>query len=353
MRWLAIVALLAALLLGALLWLSQAFGGSALKPELEALLSDRTGLTAHIDGELQWRYLWPTAVTLSQVRATDGSDTAPITEAWTLDSIRLEIDTGSLLRAPRNPQRWAVLAFQIEGLRGERGAVGTGDSERFSMPDFWIRQLRPDSAAPFAARLRYATTETGELELDLAGRLRFVPSERRMLFEPLKLSGNIVTGTCRADLALQVADQRPGALAAAGADGVLDLFRWRTTDWDASCELAELNLGSERFPGATLTTRNQAGAAKLSLGMPAFFGGEGSLAINIDGTLPDGTAIKNEAKARLVEILEGMSRLDREVLVMRHFEGMSSSDVANQLGIDIEAARKRYQRALARLKAVV
>ena len=72
-----------------------------------------------------------------------------------------------------------------------------------------------------------------------------------------------------------------------------------------------------------------------------------------DGTLPDGTAIKNEAKARLVEVLEGMSRLDREVLVMRHFEGMSSSDVAAQLGIDVETARKRYQRALVRLKAAV
>ena len=38
--------------------------------------------------------------------------------------------------------------------------------------------------------------------------------------------------------------------------------------------------------------------------------------------------------------------MDREVLVLRHFEALSNDDVANRLGLTKSAATKRYVRAL-------
>jgi RNA polymerase sigma-70 factor (ECF subfamily) len=45
--------------------------------------------------------------------------------------------------------------------------------------------------------------------------------------------------------------------------------------------------------------------------------------------------------------------MDREVLVLRHFEALSNEDVANRLGLTKSAATKRYVRALVRLRAVL
>ena len=45
-----------------------------------------------------------------------------------------------------------------------------------------------------------------------------------------------------------------------------------------------------------------------------------------------------------------MEPLDREVLVLRHYEQMSNGDAAAALGLDFKAASKRYTRALERLE---
>jgi RNA polymerase sigma-70 factor (ECF subfamily) len=48
-----------------------------------------------------------------------------------------------------------------------------------------------------------------------------------------------------------------------------------------------------------------------------------------------------------------MDELDREVLVLRHFEELSNSETARALGIQKAAASNRYMRALKRLKEVL
>ena len=68
---------------------------------------------------------------------------------------------------------------------------------------------------------------------------------------------------------------------------------------------------------------------------------------------PSGVAAKNETFARLEEALEQMDPLDREVLVLRHFEELSNAETAALLGIQPPAASKRYVRALARLKEIL
>jgi RNA polymerase sigma-70 factor, ECF subfamily len=64
-------------------------------------------------------------------------------------------------------------------------------------------------------------------------------------------------------------------------------------------------------------------------------------------------AIRAERKRRLQEALDCMDPIDREVLVLRHFEQLSNGECARVLGLSESAATKRYLRALSRLKDVL
>ena len=61
-------------------------------------------------------------------------------------------------------------------------------------------------------------------------------------------------------------------------------------------------------------------------------------------------AIKNELRAEIQAALEAMDEIDREVLVLRHFEQLSTSETAQVLGLSKSATGSRYLRALDRLK---
>jgi RNA polymerase sigma-70 factor (ECF subfamily) len=67
-------------------------------------------------------------------------------------------------------------------------------------------------------------------------------------------------------------------------------------------------------------------------------------------TRPSEAAIRAEVKIQLQEALNSMDPLDREVLVLRHFEQLSPAETAQVLGIKDKAAGMRYLRALERLK---
>ena len=57
-----------------------------------------------------------------------------------------------------------------------------------------------------------------------------------------------------------------------------------------------------------------------------------------------------EMQSRLHAALETMNPIDREILVLRHFEQLTNSETAQVLGIREDAASQRYGRALVRLK---
>ncbi|MDJ0975441.1 MAG: sigma-70 family RNA polymerase sigma factor [Planctomycetota bacterium] len=62
---------------------------------------------------------------------------------------------------------------------------------------------------------------------------------------------------------------------------------------------------------------------------------------------------RDDAHDRLVRMLDDLSETDREVIAMRHFEGLSNEEVAAELGLGKHAASKRYLRALDRLKRLI
>jgi RNA polymerase sigma-70 factor (ECF subfamily) len=80
-----------------------------------------------------------------------------------------------------------------------------------------------------------------------------------------------------------------------------------------------------------------------------------SLAAQLLGrfTSPSLAAVRAEMKLRLQEALNSMDPIDREVLVLRHFEELSNAEAAEVLGLQKTAASNRYVRALKRPRSIL
>jgi RNA polymerase sigma-70 factor (ECF subfamily) len=82
---------------------------------------------------------------------------------------------------------------------------------------------------------------------------------------------------------------------------------------------------------------------------------EVSLAEQLLGRLTTASraAIRAETQIRVQEALNAMDPMDREVLVLRHFEQLSNEETAQVLGIKPSAASNRHIRALKRLREIL
>jgi RNA polymerase sigma-70 factor (ECF subfamily) len=70
-------------------------------------------------------------------------------------------------------------------------------------------------------------------------------------------------------------------------------------------------------------------------------------------TTPSLAAVRAEMQIKLQDILNAMDPIDREVLVLRHFEELSNNETAEILGLQKAAASNRYVRALKRLTDIL
>ena len=72
--------------------------------------------------------------------------------------------------------------------------------------------------------------------------------------------------------------------------------------------------------------------------------------------LPEAAEVQPPAPAapsreQATELLDQLSELDREILVLRHYEGLKLKDIARQLGLSPGAVYTRLFRALEKLRA--
>ena len=63
--------------------------------------------------------------------------------------------------------------------------------------------------------------------------------------------------------------------------------------------------------------------------------------------------MRKEKVARLQKALEELKDIDREVVVLRNFEGLTNTEVARILGLSKPGASLRYVRAMQRLGEVL
>src|SRR5437660_6447111 len=77
-----------------------------------------------------------------------------------------------------------------------------------------------------------------------------------------------------------------------------------------------------------------------------------SLAAHLLGqlTTPSQAAIKPETRLIVQDALNNMDQVDREVLALKHFEQLSTGEMAEVLGMSKAGAGSRYLRAIKRLK---
>lgn len=77
-----------------------------------------------------------------------------------------------------------------------------------------------------------------------------------------------------------------------------------------------------------------------------------SVAIQLAAQLasPSQMVMQAELAAQLEVALESMDEIDREIIVLRHFEELRNGEVAEVLGLKPAAASNRYMRALSRLR---
>ncbi|QDT15433.1 sigma-70 family RNA polymerase sigma factor [Alienimonas californiensis] len=68
---------------------------------------------------------------------------------------------------------------------------------------------------------------------------------------------------------------------------------------------------------------------------------------------PAAATIRKELEEKFVAALDELSEDDRDLLLMRHIEGLGNSEVAQALGLSQPAAGMRHLRALRRLRKVL
>ena len=68
---------------------------------------------------------------------------------------------------------------------------------------------------------------------------------------------------------------------------------------------------------------------------------------------PAAAALRNELEQRFQSALDQLDEVDREVIMMRHFEQLSNREVAQALNLSDAAAGMRYLRAIRRLRTVL
>ncbi len=80
-----------------------------------------------------------------------------------------------------------------------------------------------------------------------------------------------------------------------------------------------------------------------------------SLAAQLLGklTAPSQAAIKAETRLLVQEALNSMDPIDREVLALKHFEQLSTAEIAEVLGLSKAGAGSRYLRAIKRLREIL
>jgi len=70
-------------------------------------------------------------------------------------------------------------------------------------------------------------------------------------------------------------------------------------------------------------------------------------------TTPSQGLMREEVRRRVQAMLEQLDPEDREVILLRHFEGLTNGEVAQTVGLTESGASRRYGRALFRLKQML
>ncbi len=123
----------------------------------------------------------------------------------------------------------------------------------------------------------------------------------------------------------------------------VSLFVWlRGVTLDTLITVHRRHLAQMRDAGREVPLQTAAAPQASSLSMARW--------LIADLTSPSQAAIRDETARRIEQVLDALDDVDREVLILRHFEQLSNDEVASVVGVKKAAASRRYMRALARFR---
>ena len=159
-----------------------------------------------------------------------------------------------------------------------------------------------------------------------------------------RLQGRLDPADVLQESYLEVARRFPEYLA---NDGAMSFYLWvRLLTGQKLAELHRRHLGAKMRDAALEVTFHRGSMPRAS---------SASLAELLMGRLTTASraAIRVETRLRVQAALNSMDPIDREVLVLRHFEMLSNEETARVLGIKPTAASNRHIRALRRLEEIL
>ena len=118
-------------------------------------------------------------------------------------------------------------------------------------------------------------------------------------------------------------------------------YPWlRQIGWDRLVEAHRKHIDSDKRSVRREVSMqlSEASAVHLAQQMPA------------NSTSPSRHLVRKELRGRIRAILGELPDLDREILILKHLEELSNSECAAVLGITVMAVKKRYLRALSRVR---
>lgn len=158
-----------------------------------------------------------------------------------------------------------------------------------------------------------------------------------------RLTGRVDDSDVLQDAAIEIARKLPEYV----ANPQLPLFLWmRHLTLLKLAEVHRRHLGTQLRDADREVTLHRGGLPMAD---------SVSLAAQLLGTLttPSQAAIKAETRLMVQEALNAMDPIDREVLALKHFEQLSTSEIADVLGLSKAGAGSRYLRAIKRLKGIL
>ena len=251
-----------------------------LKADLERYLSETTGASVAIDGDVSWQLFAPFRLEVNGLRYDDGVNQT------TVETLTLAVD---LTDAWRDLRDWRVHALTLTDVALEQPDARTVLTSA-TLTDFEL-----DEASPFRLVGTYApTADTADAEpappttFDVTGQLRLTPgtadSPDRLSVTDTSVSSNLGEGTCTLD-ATRISNpaetlvDEPADVAA-----LLPVAGLRTVDFAADCHFDWLEFGTEVARDATLTAQNVAGRVSAALAVRQFLGGTATVEADVDLT---------------------------------------------------------------------
>ncbi|WP_145423312.1 sigma-70 family RNA polymerase sigma factor [Symmachiella dynata] len=173
---------------------------------------------------------------------------------------------------------------------------------------------------------------------ELFGQYR--PQLRRMV--ELRIAGRLTRRVDPSDILQETFMDASQKIDAYVSDPRVTLFVWlRGLTLDRLLKVQRRHLGTQSRD--ILRELRLPAESSLALGRQLLAG----------GPTPSGIMEQGELRRQVAAALQQLNDRDREVLVMRHFEGMSNLQVAEALEIAATAATMRHGRALKRLKDIL